>query len=430
MTDHNDTNANLNVTRGDATMLYATANGSYTVRLHFRLDESIKPEIMRKALDLTAGRYPYFCVTLKKNEKEFYYVRNDAPIALLHTDRMITLGTDETNGHIWAVCYNDDHLYLDFFHGRSDGTGMYRLAATLLYYYFHELYGLTDSSGIRTLDTPVTREEIEDPMEHLPILDLSSLSIPPAPEALNLMGSLGFERGEGKGYIRKLSIPEDVMIPFIKENDASPGILVCVLMARAVERVLPDHAKPIINNYVINGRPMLNARDSFHNCSSRAVLEYSDSIAKLPLNMQCTAYRGKTILQSDENTVRNMLTVSASMSQMILDLPDFNTKVQVAGSSMADVYKASSYIVSYVGRWAYPQLEDHICEFWTETPAGPFPLIELSAVNGNVFISMVEAFRENTYYEAFLEELKENNISYREYGKDLVMVAEMQASLL
>ena len=60
MTDHNDTNANLNVTRGDATMLYATANGSYTVRLHFRLDESIKPEIMRKALDLTAGRYPYF----------------------------------------------------------------------------------------------------------------------------------------------------------------------------------------------------------------------------------------------------------------------------------------------------------------------------------------------------------------------------------
>ena len=97
---------------------------------------------------------------------------------------------------------------------------------------------------------------------------------------------------------------------------------------------------------------------------------------------------------------------------------------------MAGVYKASSYIVSYVGRWAYPQLEDHICEFWTETPAGPFPLIELSAVNGNVFISMVEAFRENTYYEAFLEELKENNLSYREYGKDLVMVAEMKASLL
>ena len=97
----------LNVTRSDALMLYATSQGGYTVRLHLRLDEPIRPDAMRKALDLTAKRYPYFCVSLKRNEREAYYVRNDSPVALLHTDQMITLGSEDTNGQIWAVCYSE-----------------------------------------------------------------------------------------------------------------------------------------------------------------------------------------------------------------------------------------------------------------------------------------------------------------------------------
>ena len=340
---------------------------------------------MRKALDLTAKRYPYFCVSLKRNEREAYYVRNDSPVALLHTDQMITLGSEDTNGQIWAVCYSEEHLYLDFFHGRADGTGMYRVLATLLYYYFH-----------------------------------------PLPRALNLMESLGLERGEGKGYIRKLSIPEDVLIPFIKENDASPGILACVLMARAIERVIPEHTLPIINHYVINARPMLNAPDTFHNCLGRALLDFSDAIRRMPLDKQCTAYRGKTILQSDESTVRKLLTVSASNSQRILDLPDFDAKVMAARRSMENAFSAFSYTVSYVGRWAYPQLGEHIREFWTETPGGPFPLLELSAINGNVYISMIQTFREDVYYQVFLKELEENGITVNEYGMTPIQTAEVR----
>ena len=416
----------LKVTRGDATMLYATARGSYTVRLHLGLDQNVDPEAMRRALDQTAERYPYFCVTLKKNEKEFYYERNESPVALLNTDKMITLGTQETNGHIWAVCYKDDHLYLDFFHGRADGAGMYKILATLLYYYFHEVYGLTDDSGIRTLDTPFSEAETADPMNSLPLIDLKSLKLPPAEEPLSMMNSLGLQRGAGKGYIRKISIPEEVMIPFIKENDATPGILICILMARAIERVVPEHTLPIINSYIINARPMLNGLESFHNCTARAVFKFDEAIRKMPLDMQCTAYRGKTILQSDETAVRRMMTFSASTAQMVLDLPDFDTKAKVAGGSMARVFTGSSYIVSYVGRWPYPQLGEHIREFWTETPAGQFTLIELSAVNGNVFVSMVEPYDDDIYYKALAEELKENGIAFKEFGKDPISVAEIR----
>ena len=69
---------------------------------------------------------------------------------------------------------------------------------------------------------------------------------------------------------------------------------------------------------------------------------------------------------------------------------------------------------------------EHIREFWTETPTGPFPLLELSAVNGIVFVSMVEPYQDNIYYEALLEELKENGITCREFEKDPISVAEIR----
>ena len=79
-------------------MLYATSHGSYTIRFHLRLDQRIDDQKLRIALDKTAQRYPYFCVSLRRNEREFYYEMNHSPVALLHTNKAITLGALETNG--------------------------------------------------------------------------------------------------------------------------------------------------------------------------------------------------------------------------------------------------------------------------------------------------------------------------------------------
>ena len=103
----------LKITRGDATMLYATSHGSYTIRFHLRLDQIIDGQKLRIALDKTAQRYPFFCVSLRRNEREFYYEINDQPVELLHANKAITLGSPETNGQIWAVCYDGEGLWHD-----------------------------------------------------------------------------------------------------------------------------------------------------------------------------------------------------------------------------------------------------------------------------------------------------------------------------
>ena len=46
----------LKITRGDATMLYATSHGSYTIRFHLRLDQIIDGQKLRIALGKTPHR--------------------------------------------------------------------------------------------------------------------------------------------------------------------------------------------------------------------------------------------------------------------------------------------------------------------------------------------------------------------------------------
>ncbi len=64
------------------------------------------------------------------------------------------------------------------------------------------------------------------------------------------------------------------------------------------------------------------------------------------------------------------MTVAGSAAQMILDLPEMNMKTQVA------------------------------------------------AVNGQIFLTIIQPFSETMYYDALLEELKEQGIPYTEYGTE------------
>ena len=405
-------------------MLYATSHGSYAIRIHLRLDHRVDKQKMRDALDKTAQRYPYFCVSLKRNEREYYYEVNSSPVALLHTKETVALGTPKTNGHVWAVCYDEDNLYIDFFHGRSDGTGVYSLIATLLYYYYDE----HDVPGIKTLDTPTSEAETRDPVDDLPLIDLSTLNLPASPKALQLMEESGLEHAGGKGLILKLMIPEEPFLRFTKSHDGTPGILLSVLIARAIERVHPHHELPLISNYVVNARPMLKADDTFHNCTNRVVFHFDDRVRQLSLERQCTVYRGKTFVQADEDTIVQGMTIAGSMAQMILDMPDFSTKAAFARQAMEGTYDSATYMVSYVGKWKYPQVGKHIREFWMETPSQSFPLVELAAVNGNVCASILQPFSEWLYYDALLEELQENGIPYVDCGTTPVNVAEIESS--
>lgn len=79
------------ITLGDAMPMIGSfgIHLDYTVRLKLRLRDKIDCEILKEAVEKTRQRYPYLCVQMKKDNENFFYVDNPAPVAVLHTDSSI-----------------------------------------------------------------------------------------------------------------------------------------------------------------------------------------------------------------------------------------------------------------------------------------------------------------------------------------------------
>ena len=401
------------ITKGDAMHLYGSygLKLDYTVRLSVRMCDPVDREILKDALAKTQQRYPYLSLRLRKNEEKFFYENNPAPVVLLHTDDSITLNSPEANYHIWAVCFRDDRIHLDISHGTADGTGMYMVLATLLYYYCKERYGLTDHTGIRTLEDPILPEESTDPADTVPKLPPAALSRPKMPEAFSLLKDAGLTPSETMIY--DIEIPEEEFVRFSKEHLASPGSMTCVLFSRAIDRLFPDRESPLMNSYIINARPMANDSKTIHNCVQTVKFEFSNDIRELPFEKQCSFHREITAQSASEKRVLGNMAYSAGNAERVLEnVKNLDAKKAAFAMMLDGGRKYFTYMVSYVGKWKYPQIEPWVKEFRTHVPIANDLLIEIAAMSGRIFLSVHQSFKEDVILREVLKELEENHIPY------------------
>ena len=401
------------ITTGDLMHVYGgfAQHVDYTVRLSVRMADPVDGGVLARALAVTQQRYPYFLLRIRQDESRFYYEENELPVVLLHTNGQISLNTEAVNDHLWAVCYDEDYIHLDVYHGMTDGAGMYQLLSTLLYYYCEEKYGVTDHRGIRVAGERIAPEETEDPQDHLPAADPAQ--VPPA----QWKEAFTFET-DGKltpsgPTLWDIAVPESAFLRFTSANDASPGTMIALLLTRAVDALYPDAEKDIISAYVVNARPMLGAEQTCHNCLSMVVFDYEDRIRKMPLDRQCTVFRGKTFVQSDRDIVRQGMSVSAgTMRETAGSCPAIAEKKELFGKMFAGGEGLITFLVSYVGKWPHPVLGNYIREFWTHPPNTFSLMAEIAAVNGKIFLSIQQRFKEDIVREAFLKQLEEHRIPY------------------
>lgn len=401
------------ITTGDMMHVYGCfgAGVDYTVRLTARLTENIDPAALRRAVDMTALRYPHFCVRLRGDERAYRYEDNPLPVVLLLTDEKICLNSEASNYHVWCVCCAEDRLHLDFFHGITDGTGMYAVLSTLLYCYGRERCGLTEPGNIPTAAAPAAEAELNDPQDAL-----SRTETAPAPAA-PMEKAFCFETDGGltpsEATLWDIRIPERAFIPFSSANDASPGTMVSLLLARAVARLYPHREKEIVSAYVINARPMLGAADTCHNCLSMALFPYSERISAMPFDRQCTAYRGMTFIQSDEERVRAAVAGNARAIRHAAEAAKtLAEKKEIFGRMFNGGEGLITFLVSYVGRWRYGAVASMLREIWVHPPNTFSLMAEIGAAGGNLCLTLQQRFREDTVRETFLRQLGEYGIPY------------------
>ena len=372
----------------------------------------IDPEILRRAVDTTMERYPYFCVELQKKEGGFVYAENHRPVVISDSLHGAELNSEETNYHMIAFCWQDNMIILDVFHGLTDGTGAYEVVRTLLYYYCSERYNVSlKEDGIRLVGDEISAEEWIDP-----VVSRTDLPTPKQNElmsdALNVITTAGLEE-DRRHTVYSVAISEKEFMRFNLDNDGSPGTMVALLLSRAIAKLFPESENAIRIALCVNQRKALNAPLAHQSLVGGVMLEYKDKLRDWSLEMQGTAYRGMVFAQTQEENVLRGIASFKGVNGMLLTKESDQERIGVASYINSLAGKLTTATVSYVGKADYKEAEQYIRDFrlWT-SPMGNNLLVEISAVNGRFTLDFLQSFSSPVIVNAFLKELDENGIIY------------------
>jgi len=91
------------------------------------LTEPVQGNMLRSAAEKAFRRFPYFARKVAVN-KEGAYVFEPCPepISVTPDDHIVRLGSEETNGLLFAVTYEGSNIYFSFAHNFCGACGMMR----------------------------------------------------------------------------------------------------------------------------------------------------------------------------------------------------------------------------------------------------------------------------------------------------------------
>ncbi|MCR5795872.1 MAG: hypothetical protein K6G61_11070 [Solobacterium sp.] len=398
------------------TIYETTAADPHTYRLTIKMKDIVDGAVLEHAAETAMQRYPYFRVRLCTEKDRVYFEENTAPVPVIRAHRRVRLGSSETAGHLFAFSYWKNRIYIDVYHGLTDGGGIAPLIRTLLYYYCTFFYGETLSSeGIRLFDSAVMPEEWEDPAL-LPLpAKRSGLVTKWDRPALQLQeeGSLHMTEGSTVCNIR---IPEKEFMRFSAANDGSPAAITALLLARTIHELHPDAEDPAVIAMCVNQRKALQAPYAHQSLVGDVRLPYLPQMYDMPFERQATCFRGMVMLQSDNDMVLDEIRDYQALMRQLEPL-SFPERQSVCQENLKKLSACITATVSYVGKASLGDAESYIQEYEalpsTALPSTHVPLtIEISAVHGFFFMNFIQYFEEEDYIRAFIRQIRKNGIDY------------------
>ncbi len=398
-------------------LIYAAgADMVNTHRTAVTLKEPVNPQLLEKALGKAAFRFPYFSVKLKRQGEEYVLEPNALPFVLSPEGGTVTLGTAESNFHLFAFAWDGCRFYMDGSHFITDGNGLFPFLKTILYYYLSFLYpGVCfDTKQIALAGDPVPDMEADDdpyPKDLLPENPIGPLS---RPEQVFMLEDQpkGYQSMAGWTSFR-FTIPQKELMAFVSSIDGSPASFVASLLYKVIARLYPENRLPVVCGMQHQFRKALG-RPFSHLCHVNvAPMVYPDRLRDAELEKLNTISRGILILRaSDDNdvlTVNGHIRDARTIRGMTLA-----QKHAYMRKVILDGIGQNTYEVSYTGRVPWSGLDRYIEDVFPcldMTLSGGIS-VEIFSV-GEVFsVNIMQRNDDSRYADAFSQLLRENKIRY------------------
>ena len=399
------------------TIYETTVDNPHTFRVTCKMKDMIDQDILQKAVDLTMRRYPYFSMKIVREKDAVVFEQNTKEHIVIHGDGPITLGSNEVNEHLLNVSWWKNKIHLDVYHALTDGTGIYPLIKTLLYYYCSDYYQKELSSDtVRLSDHIVSREEWIDPYKQKIDQELLLLKEKWNQPAFQIQMDHNVEISK-KCIVYNIRIPEKEFMRFNISNDGSPGTIIALFLARAIDKLNAKSKDPIVISMCVNQRKALNAPVAHQSLVGDVRLVYNEKMKSMEFGQQATCFRGMVALQSNQDMVLQEVKDYQCFMDELNQCDSEEKKHKLCVEKMNQETSKMSATVSYVGKTDMGEAEFYIQEFHvlpsTALPSSATPLtLELSAINGSFYVNFMQYFEYDGYLKEFIQQLRDNDINY------------------
>ncbi len=391
----------------------------FTIRIKVCLDEAADVRLLNESAQEAFGRFPYYRVQVDLDEGQNYVLKpNDRPIAVLpEKDMRIVLGSDEVNGHLFAITYKDDTIWFNCSHSVCGGFGVMFWVKTTLYLYMCKKYGyeLEPPKDIKLPGTPVTEAEVffpeaeslpkDEPVKRYEGGD-SNLSIGRMIKyLLNPFAKVD--------YYYEIEIPTDSFITYAKSIDASPNTLLVAMMYKAMTRLFKEKEGTFISGRIAaDYRDDIGAGESYRDFVRFIHIKYEWGMKDEPLSKLNMRARGAVIVQNQQELSFERFRKLSAVHKEIDDTPTLKEKKKYASTHSA--FRSDprdNYTVSYVGQLNLGEMERHIKGIYNITDGDL--MMEVNALEDKMCICFQLANKDRKPLELFLDVLNDAGIKYK-----------------
>ena len=398
----------------DSYLLYeVTSSSLYTAKVVVELNVPVRGEVLREAAQKVFQRFPYYSRTVRIDEQGGYVLEPcEKPICVFEEGDPVTLGTEQTNGLLFAVTYGPSTVYFNFCHNFCGGCGaMLWIKSTLWQYLTDEGYAI-DPEGILMPGSPIPPEEtaVPDPESfpeeevigrynggdsYVPIKDyIPYLTMP----------------SKGGQVYYPITIDKSALMKFARENDGSPNSILSAAMFRMCSRVFPK-AKQISSGIVCNYRKDVGCPETYRDLVRVIHARYLPTMKDWPIEKLSTVTRGAMYLQMQPEISRETYRKVAAYREKIDEIHGKTLKTAYAlkNSPLRNGVK-DTFNVSYVGNVDWGGLAAYIEEIYSLTEG--HLMLEVNSARDKFCIAFQVLNRDEDFIREFVKVLEEEGISY------------------
>jgi hypothetical protein len=389
-----------------------------TFRLAIRMNSPVDYDLLSRSVEKAMVRYPYFCVCPEREGETLVLHYNKRPVPVFPDDRAVTLGSEESRGHLISFGCKDETIFIDASHYLADGMGVDPLLKSLLYLYVSERYGAEGlaTERIRMPNSLVCEEEHTYPF---PDRALSTDDFPILPQAPAEAYGLDPDAFDQAGlYAYHLHIPQKAMMAKASSSDGSPVSFLSVLFYRALHQLDPNIDKPVVAHVQHQYRAVLRAPMSHHSLVDYIPVVFSPRLSKWNVEKQNTVVRGQVILNGGREA--DIVAINRLIEAFPQDT-SFAAKKKAMARYAENSIKGKTFGISYVGKMDWCGLERYVKDLHAyigEKHTKNMLLIEVMTVGEDFSLTFMQSGRGEKYLNAFMHEIRALDIPVRLVGEE------------